>query len=183
MMMMVVNDDKPGGGPVPSSSVSEQKSNTIYEVDATSYDGDDEEESDFTRFYKQSEPKCSIDQKPENTNTMKLKIEDIGVDEEIDVMVEEATVVGNIVNYADSDDKDSTTRCSTADNDSQFDNRVEDNERKEVEESESLPKPFAYDVVLKTKSLRRRSHIVNNFLRKVMHLSLNIIMLYSTINI
>ena len=143
------NDERGGGGPEPSSSASEQKSNTIYQVDATSYDGDDEEESDFTRFYKQSDLKCSIDQSTEATKKIKLRIEDIDVEEEIDVTVEEATVVTNIVNYADSDDKECTTRYNSDDNDSQFDDRVEENERKDDKDSESLPRPFAYDAALK----------------------------------
>ena len=143
------HDDRGQGAPEPSSSASEQKSNTIYQVDATSYDGDDEEESDFTRFYKESEPKCSIDQNTESTKKIKLKIEDIDVHEEIDVTVEEAIVLTNIVNYADSDDKESSTTCNIDDNDSQFENREEDSEKKDDKDSESLPRPFAYDAALK----------------------------------
>ena len=143
------HDDRGQGGPEPSSSASEQKSNTIYQVDATSYDGDDEEESDFTRFYKESEPKCSIDQNTESTKKIRLKIEDIDVHEEIDVTVEEAIVLTNIVNYADSDDKESTTTCNIDDNDSQFENREEDTERIDDKDSDNLPRPFAYDAALK----------------------------------
>ena len=118
----------------------EQKSNSIYQVDATAYDADDEgmAESDFTQFYNETES---------NAKQISLKIEDIGEEDEVDVTVENVTLCNNIVNYAESDDKNCSTTYNTADNDSQFDNGVE--ERQEVEDSESLPKPFAYDVALK----------------------------------
>ena len=132
------NEDPSEGNP--GGSGQEQKSNSIYQVDATAYDADDEgmAESDFTRFYNETES---------NAKQISLKIEDIGEDDEVDVTVENVTLCNNIVNYAESDNKN----YSSADNDSQFDNGVQGNETQEVENSESLPKPFAYDVALKQK--------------------------------
>ena len=103
-------------------------------------------ESDFTRFYNESEDRAK---------KISLKIEDIGLEDEVDVTVEDITLCNNIVNYAQSPDNESQDTFMTAEQRSTVDNTDINNNsemktKKEDSECDTLPKPFKYDDALKS---------------------------------